>query len=100
LGGDSTRTFDRCPVFSCSVGVKKPTRKIYSLTCERVSAAPEQCIYVADGNERELTGAVLAGISAVLFRGPDEDQYDPGLDRKEWTGPVISTLKEVSDHLS
>ncbi len=88
------------PVFSCSVGVRKPAREIYLLACERFSLRPEQCLYVADGNERELTGAVQTSMGAVLFRGPDEDPYDAGLDRKEWTGPTVSRLKEVFEHLT
>ncbi len=83
------------PIFSCSVGVKKPAREIYFLACKVVSARPDQCFYVADGNEKELTGASLAGMHPILFLGPDQDAYDEGLDRKEWKGPVISELKEI-----
>ncbi len=87
------------PIFSCSVGLRKPAREIYLLACEKMALSPNKCIYLADGNERELTGAVQAGMKGVLFRGPDEDPYDDGLDRKEWTGPAISELKEVIDVL-
>ncbi len=88
------------PVFSCSARVRKPAREIYLLTCDLLSSEPERCLYVADGNAGELTGANQAGMRAVLFNGPDEDPYDAGLDRKEWTGPTISELKEVRGLLS
>ncbi len=83
------------PVFSSMVGVRKPSREIYALACERLSLLPEQCIYVADGNDGELTGALAAGLNPVLFRAPDEDPYDEGLDRKKWTGAAISRLAEI-----
>ncbi len=88
------------PIFSCSVGVKKPSREIYLLACERLASRPDQCVYVADGNEKELTGASLVGMNPVLFRGPDEDPYDEGLDRKEWKGPVISELKMILNQVA
>ena len=88
------------PVFSCSARVRKPAREIYLLTCDLLSSEPERCLYVADGNAGELTGANQAGMRAVLFNGPDEDPYDGGLDRKEWTGPSISELNEVLSLLS
>jgi putative hydrolase of the HAD superfamily len=88
------------PVFSCSVGVKKPAREIYLLASRGVGSRPEQCIFVADGNEKELTGASLAGMKPVLFLGPDEDPYDAGLDRKEWKGPAISELRGIFNQLT
>ncbi len=83
------------PIFSCSVGLRKPDRQVYLLASKRLAMPPRKCVYVADGSERELTGASQAGMHAVLFRGPDEDPYDEGQDRREWLGPTVFTLGEI-----
>jgi putative hydrolase of the HAD superfamily len=83
------------PIFSCSVGLKKPDPQVYLLASERLAMPPRKCVYVADGSERELTGASGAGMHAVLFHGPDEDPYDEGLDRRQWRGPTVSSLGEI-----
>jgi putative hydrolase of the HAD superfamily len=83
------------PVFSCSVGLKKPDPEIYFLACRLLRVQPRNALYVADGNEHELTGASKAGLTPVLFRGPDEDPYDEGHDRKTWQGPKVTSLSEI-----
>jgi len=54
------------PVFSCSVGLKKPDLEIYFLACRRLQVQPRNSLYVADGNEHELTGASKAGLTPIL----------------------------------
>lgn len=91
--------FVDAPIFSCSVGMRKPNHEVYALTCNRLGLSPDQCLFIADGNERELTGASQAGLHSVLFKGPDLDPYDKGLDRREWTGPSIAMLGQIIDVL-
>ncbi len=83
------------PVFSCSVGLMKPDPRIFLLACERLALLPQRCLYVADGNGGELTGASKVGMRSVLFRGPDEDSYDKGEDRREWDGQTVFSLTDV-----
>ncbi len=83
------------PVFSCSVGLMKPDPRIFLLVCQRLMLTPRRCVYVADGNEGELTGASKVGMRSVLFCGPDEDPYDEGQDRREWLGPTVFSLEEI-----
>ncbi len=83
------------PIFSCSVHLKKPDSRVYLLASEQLVTPPQNCLYVADGSERELTGASEVGMHSILFRGPDQDPYDEGLDRKEWQGPTAFSLKDV-----
>lgn len=83
------------PIFSCSARLKKPDPEVYVLASERLRLPPQKCVYVGDGSELELTGASRAGMHAMLFRGPDEDPYDEGLDRKQWRGPTVSSLGEI-----
>jgi len=88
------------PVFSCTVHLRKPDVRVYQLACGKLGLPPGQCLYVADGNQGELTGATGAGLHPVLFSGPDEDPYDEGKDRREWRGQTISSLEEVLSILS
>lgn len=83
------------PIFSCSVGLRKPDLQIYHSACHQLESPPQKCLYVADGSERELTGASQAGLYPILFHGPDEDPYDEGLDRREWRGPTVFQLEDV-----
>ena len=83
------------PIFSCSVCLKKPDLETYFLACRRLRVQSRNSLYVADGNEHELTGASQAGLTPVLFRGSDEDPYDEGHDRKTWRESTVSVLLDV-----
>ena len=80
-------------VLSCSVGLKKPDPRIYTLACQRLGVSPERCLYVGDGGSSELTGATAMGMRAVLIRAPYDDQV--GGYREEWPGQRVSSLSEV-----
>jgi len=53
-------------VYSHEVGMSKPDRRIYELTCERLGVRPEEMIFL-DDNEWAVDGARAIGIQAVLF---------------------------------
>ena len=83
-------------VFSCSVGLRKPDECIYRLASDRLTIEPSNCLYVGDGNNQELSGALKAGMHPVLVRIPNEDMADAHRPNKEeWNGLVISSLSEV-----
>ena len=46
------------PVFSCSVGLKKPDPRIYEVAVTKLGVKPSSCLYVADGDDGELQGAI------------------------------------------
>ncbi|GAI87566.1 unnamed protein product [marine sediment metagenome] len=79
-------------VFSCEVGLKKPDPRIYQIAIEKLAISPEKCIYIADGIGQELLSASQLGMYAIQIRVPGE--YDDPY-REEWSGPVISSLKDV-----
>ena len=84
------------PVFSCSVGLMKPDHRIYAEACWRLSVEPADCLYVGDGSDRELTGALEAGMTPVLLRVSLEDTYDASRpDVEGWRGLAVSSLSEV-----
>ena len=65
--------WDCCPlrdhvddvVFSCSVGVMKPDRRIYDLACARMGVLPSDAYFIGDGRFDELRGAAAAGMTAI-----------------------------------
>lgn len=89
------------PVFSCSVGMRKPSSDIYRLACERLQVQPQACLYVGDGDSTELTGAQRAGLTAVHICVPYEhDAVMQLAEAREWQGPRINSLRGVLDFLS
>ena len=84
------------PVFSCSVGLKKPDPRIYAAACRELNVEPADCLYVGDGSDLELTGALEAGMEPVLLRVSLEDTYDASRpDVEQWRGLAVSSLSEV-----
>jgi putative hydrolase of the HAD superfamily len=59
------------PVFSCAEGVKKPDRKIYELTLNKLGSGPEQSVFIDDKAEY-INGAKEVGINTVLFQNIDQ----------------------------
>jgi len=85
-------------VFSCSVGFQKPDPRIYQLAVEQLGINSHSCLYIGDGDSQELSGASRVGMNPVLIRLAGEDGNQPHLvNREEWEGKKISSLKEVLD---
>jgi len=83
-------------VFSSRERVKKPSAKIYRLACERLGVAPNDCLYIADGENHELNAAAACGLSPVLIRPIAEDpRSEMRQEAREWQGPTITALTEV-----
>lgn len=54
-------------VDSAFVGMRKPDRRIYDLTVERIGVPAEMCLFI-DDMDVNVAGAVGAGMQAVHFR--------------------------------
>jgi len=52
-------------IISSEVGIRKPSRAIYRIACERLGIAPEQAVMV-DDLQQNLDGAARLGIAGVL----------------------------------
>ena len=86
------------PVFSSSAGYMKPDPQIYRLACEKLEVSPEECLFIGDGSNQELTGATQVGMKAVHISLPDEELEDTyKINYENWNGTIISALKEVLD---
>ncbi|MGW4754309.1 HAD family hydrolase [Streptomyces chartreusis] len=55
-------------VISAVVGIRKPSRRIYSIACERLCVAPEEAVMI-DDLQQNLDGAARIGIGGVLHTG-------------------------------
>jgi putative hydrolase of the HAD superfamily len=83
--------------FSCLEGVRKPRPEIYLACTRRLGVEPRDCLYVGDGDSRELTGAASLGMTAVRFSGfsgSDGVHYDGDAD---FNGPEIARLRDLVD---
>jgi putative hydrolase of the HAD superfamily len=86
------------PVFSSRECLKKPDPRIYRLVCERLGVMPQDCLYVADGENYELKAAAAVGIHPLLIRTPSREILGEVLrEAREWKGDIIAALSEVLD---
>lgn len=84
-------------VFSCREGFCKPDPRMYRRALDRLGLRPDQCAFVGDGGSRELTGAEEVGLTAFLYRFPDDPvgvdpRYDPDT---QWRGVTLQDLGEL-----
>jgi putative hydrolase of the HAD superfamily len=89
----------RIPVatFSCREGFCKPDPRIYARTLERLGLRAEECAFVGDGGSRELTGATAVGLTAFLYRFPEDlggedPRYEPDHD---WKGVPLRDIGQL-----
>ncbi|MFF0281588.1 HAD family hydrolase [Rhodococcus aetherivorans] len=62
-------------VISAEIGIRKPSRGIYALACERLGVAPEQAVMV-DDLQQNLDGAARIGIAGVLHTDADTTRLE------------------------
>ncbi|MEV0284624.1 HAD family hydrolase [Kribbella sp. NPDC050820] len=74
--------------FSAEVGAAKPEPKIYLAACNALEVEPTDCIYIGDGNDKELPGAAALGMHAI--RTTEHSDSDP-----TWTGPTVRSFTEL-----
>ncbi|MFG2788330.1 HAD family hydrolase [Streptomyces sp. NPDC048419] len=55
-------------VISAEVGIRKPSRRIYAIACERLGVGPEEAVMI-DDLQQNLDGAARIGIEGVLHTG-------------------------------
>jgi putative hydrolase of the HAD superfamily len=83
-------------IFSSRERLKKPDPRIYHLACERLGVMPEDCLYVADGENHELTAGAKVGLHPVLIRNSSRDNATELLrEAREWQGDSIDSLTEL-----
>jgi putative hydrolase of the HAD superfamily len=82
-------------VYSIHLGVGKPDVGLFLTVSRRLGVTPSRCLYVGDGDGRELSGARSAGMTPVRFAAPDLSGhlvFDP---EPDWTGYTVRSLSAV-----
>lgn len=54
-------------IISGNVGVHKPSKEIFLMSCEHLGVLPQEAVYVGDQMYNDITGAENAGLTAVLY---------------------------------
>ena len=77
----------------------KPDPAIYLLACNQLDVPPSRCLFVGDGGDNELSGAMQVGMTTVQVpsyreRIPDADYSVASLDEM---GALLRSL-EYSGH--
>lgn len=90
--GPLARYFE-ASLFSSEAGRMKPDPWLYTEMARRLETAPDACLYIGDGHERELEGASGVGMTTVRV---DDDQ--PGgfiWGRDERADHYVVDLREI-----
>ncbi len=83
-------------VFSSRERLKKPDPRIYHLVCERLGVSPSSCLYIADGENHELTAATETGMYCALIRNSSQEtRGELHQEAREWQGAVVADFAEV-----
>ena len=62
-------------IISGNVGVHKPDKEIFLMSCRNLGISPQEAVYVGDKMVNDVTGAENAGMTAVLYAKHVNDQY-------------------------
>jgi putative hydrolase of the HAD superfamily len=84
-------------VFSSQLGIAKPDPRIYLHCAEELGVEPGEAVFVGDGANDELAGAVRVGMRALLIHRPGEPPLWPEV--QTWDGPRVTSIPEVLEVL-
>jgi putative hydrolase of the HAD superfamily len=87
--------FFAATAWSFRVGVLKPDPAIYRSACAALRVPPERCLFVGDGNARELDGARTLGMFAVRIARVMSLSSDRSEASRAWDA-AIDDLREVA----
>lgn len=78
--------FDKI-LFSCDLGILKPSKEIFQEALKGFNIQPEGAIMIGDSLEKDVQGAVDAGLNAILLDRSESSHYKN----------KISNLREIVD---
>jgi len=84
-------------VFSSELGIAKPDPRIYLHCAEQLGVEPGEAVFVGDGANDELAGALRVGMRALLIHRPGEPPLWPEV--LAWDGPRVTSIPEVLEVL-
>ena len=74
-------------IISENVGIEKPNRDIFLLSCKNLRIQPFEAVYIGDNFEKDIVGATNAGLKAIWYNKIDINT--------KYTGNCISELKMI-----
>jgi putative hydrolase of the HAD superfamily len=80
-------------IFSSRVGLSKPDPRIYLACCDALGVEPHEAVFVGDGANDELAGALRVGMQTILIHRPGEGPLWPEL--HDWDGPRVTSIPDV-----
>ena len=84
-------------VFSSQLGIAKPDPRIYLHCAELLGVEPGEAMFVGDGANDELGGALRVGMRALLIHRAGEPPLWPEV--QTWDGPRVTSIPEVLEVL-
>jgi|SRR5215471_132170 len=82
-------------VFSCIEGRRKPDPILYQAAARRLGVEASSCLYISDGDGRELEGASRCSMTAVMLRSAERIDRNVHRGESEWSGRSIESLSMV-----
>lgn len=82
-------------VFSCMEGRRKPDPILYKAAAQRLGVEASSCLYISDGDGRELAEASVCNMTAVMLRSAERVDRDVRREKNEWPGRLIESLSVV-----
>jgi putative hydrolase of the HAD superfamily len=82
-------------VCSGDVGFAKPDRRIFEVAADRLSLAPDRCLFVGDRRESDALGALAAGMSAVWLNRKGQPAPDDLVPQIETLGQLPTLVSVV-----
>ena len=79
---------------SCKVGSTKPERAIYASVLKELKLDGSQCVFIGDGNDRELDGARELGIYTIKVNRPRAPYANLSNESRNWDYEV-NELEEL-----
>ncbi len=83
-------------IFSFEVGSVKPEPGIYLAACRSLGVPAGRCLFVGDGNGRELEGAMALGMTAVRIERPEVMEAFRKSPSRRWHH-CVQDLRRVAD---
>jgi len=81
-------------VISCDVGIRKPNKKIFNFTANKLGVSLSECVFVGDNHLHDIEGATKAGINYTIG-------IEPFKKNKSLSEPIIivKNLKDILEVL-
>jgi FMN phosphatase YigB (HAD superfamily) len=86
-------------VFSCEIGIRKPSVKVFEYVINSLSLVPNESVYIGDWPEIDILGAKQSGMRAI-FLNPYNVPYPKETPRPDAIIEKFSQIPKILEELS